>query len=154
MLTTPLNVISIISWALYIGPMLAFTALFILQSQIVSVKRADLVATFQLWGAGFGLSLGALIFSLLLARWQQYGEYVLYWSESDDQLQSLGIIFGLLAWISNMILEVWTLDPLRKLSQSTENHAYDTAFKTLRRHMVVHCVLWLIAATLFVSSLN
>ena len=154
MLLTLLNAISIISWAIYIGPMLAFTVLFVLQSQIKSVKLVDLVSAFQLWGAGFGLSLGALIFSLLLSRWKQYGEYVLYWSQREDQLQSIAIIVAIFAWWSNMILEVWTLDPMRKQEIKDNEHDFQVAFQSLRRHLVVHCLLWLSAAALFVGSIS
>ena len=154
MLLSLLNAISIIAWALYIGPMVAFTVLFILHSQIKSVSLKGLVDTFMLWGAGFGLSLGALIFSLLLSRWQQYGEFVLYWSQTSDHLQTSAITIAFLAWISNMVLEVWTLDPLRKLSERADTPEYLLAFEKLRRHMVVHSLLWLIAGSCYIISLS
>lgn len=148
-----LSYISITAWSLYMGPMIAFTVIFILHSQIKSLSLKALVDCFQLWGAGFGLSLGALIFSLLILRWQHYGEFTLYWSQPNDQIQSAAIGLAFLAWISNIILEIWTLDPLRKANQDEDMSSYLRSFVKLRSHMILHCFLWMVSSGLFITSL-
>jgi hypothetical protein len=129
-------------WSMYFGPMLAFTVILMGKKYLFPLKTESIVRTYQAWGAGFGLSLGAFIFTNIYLRWQQYGEFALYWSLPNDQLLSLSIILGFFAWISNLILEVWSLDPLRKMNGTTyDNTDYESVFLKFRRHLLAHCAL-------------
>jgi hypothetical protein len=125
-------------WALYIGPMLAFAVLLTFREHIKSLSDEHLVRAFQSYGAPFGLSFGTLIFLLLYSRWQQYGEFNLYWSTTSDQYQSIAIIIGIIVWLSNLVLEVWTLDPLRKMDNTPNDTKYKEALKSFHRHLVFH----------------
>lgn len=151
-MTTLLTSASVFLWALYIGPMIAFTVLFTLRSHIKSLTTQQLVRCFQAWGPGFGLSLGTLIFAILYLRWQQFGEFSLYWSTAHDQQQSIAILIGFVGWVSNLVLEVWTIDPLRKLDATPETPQYQAAFTKFRTHLFLHVLVWSVASFAFISS--
>lgn len=148
-MTSLLTSVSLLFWALYIGPMVGFAVLLTFRKHLNTLTTEDLIRCFQSYGAPFGLSFGTLIFLFVYIRWQQYGEFNLYWSSTADQYQSLAIVIGVIVWMSNLILEVWTLEPLRQLNESTNDPKYQKAFKSFHKHLLFHATILTISSFLY-----
>ena len=76
-----------------------------------------------------------------MGHYLQKGSFDLPLTNGPDRLFAAGVAIGLLMWISNIKLEVWTLDPIRKLDNQADTERYGEAVQKLRFHMVVHSVL-------------
>ena len=106
------------------------------------------IKSFQSFGVILGLSLGATILPTIALIWFERGHF---YPTSD--LEMVGWIVGLCMWVSNIILEIWTLDPLRKDDQGILPDAInivdaeDKAVFHLRFHGVLivltHSLCWL-----------
>ncbi len=128
-----LEILRDLSWLLYIGPMLSFTVLIHL-----SRNTETIVTSFQEWGMGFGLSLGSCIFFAVSLYYLQHQTF--YLDFTSRTLFSCGILVGLVMWVSNLKLEVWTLDPLRKIRpEDTPQRA--AAIQSLKSHLRIHAAL-------------
>ena len=97
--------------------MLAWGILMWSQNRLHDVGFPSLVRTFRAWGPGFwtrnGRVLGALGFRFLT-------QGTFYWGIESNAARldtATWTMFALL-WASNIKLEIWTLDPLRKPDQN------------------------------------
>ena len=86
-------------------------------------------------GPVLGLSLGTGIFALLCAIWLGNGRF--QWTDHAPWAQ-LTFAFLFAIWFSNMVFEIWTLDPIRKAHAGTSNT--DDVLSRVRLHLLVHCV--------------
>ena len=104
-----------LGFLLYAGPLVAFSVLIILCGRISTLPPHAVVRTYRAWGPGLGISLGACILGAAWGYWQDNGAFT--WSCATSEQCWIIAVHGtfLLAWISNIKLEVWTLEPLRKL---------------------------------------
>jgi hypothetical protein len=85
---------------------------------------------FLSWGPVLGLSMGALIAGGLGLFYQQNGAFVWGTGTHEDQMVLLKHLSFLVLWISHFHLEIWTQDPLRKLTtlnSPEETAAWETA---------------------------
>ncbi len=128
---------------LYGGPLIAFTIL-ITSTRYTHAAPWNFIRSYQAWGVGLGLSLGLSIFGMLTAYWLEHGAFVWGWQTAEQQ-QTLALwLTFLVMWVSNIKLEVWTLEPLRKLDQGgtiTDEAAYLKQTGRLLRHMWLHSAL-------------
>jgi len=86
-------------------------------------------------GPVLGLSLGIGIFALILLIWLSNGRFA--WVDHAPWSQlTFAFLFAL--WVSNLVFEVWTIEPIRKASAGTAQA--DAAISRARRHLLVHCV--------------
>lgn len=140
-----------LGFLLYGGPMVAFAILVAAAYWIPNVRPWDVVRVYRSWGAGFGLALGACILGGLARYYLDHGSFTWGWSTPDERLV-LGTFLAFLAmWISNIKLEIWTLDPLRKLDQNgvvSDTAAWDAAHARLARHMARQAFLVVLVAVL------
>ena len=130
------NLLRDLGFLMYGGPMIAFTILVVLAPRIPHVQTWDVVRVYRSWGPGFGLSLGAPVLGALSLHWIQAGSFT--WADSTT-LESVGWVLFLVMWTSNFILEIWTLEPLRKLDQEgnvSDPSRYNAQTQRLGRHMV------------------
>lgn len=86
-------------------------------------------------GPVLGLSLGTGIFALILAIWLSNGRFELADHAPWSQL-TFAVLFKL--WVSNIIFEIWTLEPIRQARSDPSDS--DAAFVRARRHLLLHCV--------------
>ena len=124
--------------------MVAFAVLVVFRNRIQGIQVWEIVRTYRAWGPALGLSLGACIFGLLGGHWLQYGAFDWGWSTSAEQLDTVAWLAFLLMWASNIKLEIWTLEPLRKLDkdgQITDKAAFSEAAAGLSKHMMLHATL-------------
>ncbi len=141
---------------LYAGPLVAFAVLICLVPRIPGLSLHAAVRSYRAWGPGLGLSLGACILGGLWGHWQDTGGF--QWSIdtlADRWAVATHAVF-VVAWVSNIVLEIWTLEPLRRLDPDApgppaDSPAYLAAGRHLCRHMAIHAVLLLGVAVLELS---
>ena len=109
-----------------------------LRCGLQNIARPNAVAIGRLMRAGpvLGISLGVAIFALITAIWLSHGRFSLADHPAWGQL-TLAILFCL--WVSNLIFEIWTLDPLRKRPPTSEES--EPAVRRVRAHLIGHCIL-------------
>jgi hypothetical protein len=137
-----------LGFLLYGGPMVAFAVLVVLRDRLPGAASHEVIRTYRSWGPGLGLSLGACVFGALAAHWLTYGAFD--WT-LDRPLEAAAWLMFLLMWMSNIQLEVWTLEPLRKLDRDrglADPAQYADKSPRLARHMGVQAALVLFVAVL------
>ena len=145
--------------ALYMGPMLAFTAILFGVRVAPYVRTEDAVRVYRAWGPGFGFSLGAWVLGMLATRYLETGAFTWPLGSTAQILDTAGWLAFFLLWANNCRLEVWTLDPVRKLDKTDEGvvdrPAYEAAVRRLMGVMglqsgllVLSWVLWRVAAAM------
>ena len=144
-----------LGFLLYGGPMVAFAILVAASGRIPHMQPWDIVRTYRSWGAGFGLSLGACVLGGLIRYYLMHHAFT--WDMDTPEHTGVLLTFTtfLLIWISNIKLEIWTLEPLRKLDQNglvSDTDAYRAATARLSRHMALHALLVLVVAGLATAS--
>lgn len=140
-----------LGFLLYGGPLVAFAVLITLGRRIPGLAPEAVIRTYRAWGPGLGLSLGATVLGALGARWFQHGAFSWSVAGTAAQLDLASWLAFLALWVSNIKLEVWTLQPLRTLDPPggvTNPAAYQDAAGSLARHLVVHSMLVVIVAML------
>ncbi len=101
---------------------------------------------FQTWGPGLGLSMGALIFGGLGTYWFQNGSFSWPLDTPEQQLVAAKHAIFLVLWLSAFHLEIWTLDPVRKISSGQIEGDYDTAARKVTVQAAFNTALvWVVA---------
>lgn len=100
-----LTILRNLSWSLYIGLMISFALL----QAFSQATNDDYLRWFRRFGVILGLSLGGSILSSIILIWFERGHY---YPVSTMETGALTVGFAL--WVSNIVLEIWTLDPIRK----------------------------------------
>ena len=124
-----------LSWSVYSGTFLAYAAYL---SFLPIQKRNEQVRSLMNTGVVLGLAFGVLIFDVLLTRWLDLGHY---YPVSDGELIAFAVAGAL--WCSNIVFEIWTLDPIRKVHQGVLLEKVDVqrSFDRCYRHLIVHAAL-------------
>lgn len=139
---------------LYAGPMVAFTVLISWVGRLPHLQPWDVVRTFRAWGAGLGLAMGAWVTGLLARHWLERGAFTWGLQTPEDRILLAGHLVFLLAWIWNVRVEVWSLEPLRQLDRQgriDDPQAYHLATRSLARDMLLQSAL-LLAYTLLQAA--
>ncbi len=145
--------VSVLSWvhivgaAIYGVSLTTFTVALILTG---TMGRGDLRAwmrRFQAWGPGLGLSMGALIFGGLATYWLQTGGFQWPVDTAEQQRVAAKHLVFLVLWASAFHLEIWTLDPVRKIASGQIAGDYAAAAKRVTLQASVNTALfWVVAA--------
>jgi hypothetical protein len=101
----------LLCWSTYAGTILAFSCQILVAgySQYEKILHA-----FQSMGVVLGLSLGGTIYTgLPLIYSSHLNDHLFIWPESLAFYLFLALFFML--WVHNIRLEIWSLDPVRKL---------------------------------------
>jgi hypothetical protein len=144
-LHTPALLVRDLGFLLYGGPLVAFSVLLSLAGKLPQLAPWDLVRVYRAWGPSLGLSLGAAVFGALLAYGIEHQGFS--WGLATPDERAAALTWGLFGamWVSNLFLEIWSLDPLRKLDNVAtgvgDAAAYDVALRALQRHLWVHSAL-------------
>ena len=131
-----------ISWTIYSGLILAFAILILFKK----AHRTEVLNWFKDFGVILGLSLGGTILPSIVLKWQSAQHFY-----PETYNEKMGIIVGFAMWVSNIILEIWTLDPLRKrdLGLLDDSALIDKAEAKSKRHLVFHAILVLFTHLFF-----
>lgn len=140
----------------YCGSVLSFALVLSLAPRLERVNEVAVMDVYRAWGAILGLSMGALIFGGLGAWFLQHGQTFTWPAASErDQLSIAKHGVFLLLWTSSFHLEIWTLDPIRKLQASgaiSDRAAWDETYGRVVGQLTVNTVLILIVAGLAVAA--
>ncbi len=144
-----------LGFLLYGGPLVAFAILVPLAGRLTRGEPWHVVRTWQAWGPGLGLSLGACVFGALWRHWLRHGAFSWGWASGPERLELAAWLAFFALWVSNIKLEIWTLEPLRKLDRDLEVKdpaAYRAALPAVRRHLAVHAALVVLVLVLAVVA--
>ncbi len=122
-----LNIAFWLATTLYGGSLLAFVFLLAARSRVADGQPQHVLRVWRAWGPGLGLSMGALICFGVAGYWLDHGAFVWPLDTQPQVLTALAHGLFLLLWASSFHLEIWTLDPARKLDvdgQITDPAAY------------------------------
>ena len=100
-----LSIVRNVAWTLYMGVVVSFA----LMSIFSTFEKHDYLLWFRKFGVILGLSLGTTILSSIILTWCERQSFY-----PQSTLETLGLGVGFVMWVSNIILEIWTLDPIRK----------------------------------------
>lgn len=124
-----------VCWTLYAGVILAYAF-----NSIHTTSTKDFLTNFRSVGVILGLSFGGTILSSIAIYWFSRGSYY-----PTSTLEMVGWSLGFTLWVSNIILEIWTLDPIRKDSLGILSEEIDVKKSEQKalRHLQSHAVLCL-----------
>jgi len=136
-LATILQNVGFLAYAL---PILWCTTLLIRPGKEVKTLRR-----FRRVGPLLGFALGACILGTLAGIWIDHSAFELRWQTDQDRLESAMYITFFAVWISNIKLEIWSLEGVRKIDNDpaadpTDSAAFAGAVATVRRHLNLHSV--------------
>jgi hypothetical protein len=125
-----------IVWNIYFGGILTFS----IYSLFKSKESPSISLQFKNVGVVLGLSLGFAILSKLLSHWLVFGHYY-----PRNTVEAIAFGSAFLLWLSNMILEIWTLDPIRKHHKGLlpKTAKPDDLEKRFLRHLWLHSIFLL-----------
>ena len=138
-----------LAFVVHAGGIITFALLVGLAHRIGGPSRAHSIRTYQAFGPGLGISLGLLVLGSLVAHYGTVGAFD--WSPArlaGGQTSTLAWATFFLAWVSNIRLEVWTLEPIRKLDPNGTGTASDAAAlerasRAVQRHLAAQAMLWI-----------
>lgn len=93
---------------------------FALMSIFSTFEKHDYLLWFRKFGVILGLSLGTTILSSVVLTW--FDRLSFY---PQSTLETIGLGIGFVMWVSNIILEIWTLDPVRKFDLHLLDDSHD-----------------------------
>jgi len=133
-----------LGFLLYGGPMVAWAVLMRAQGRLHQVDLPSIIRVFRSWGPGFGLALGAAVLGALLSRFLNTGSFT--WSCDTPEACRDTVVWGLflVMWASNIKLEIWSLEPLRKLDKDgtiSDLDQYNAAAAKFSNHLSLHAAL-------------
>lgn len=150
-LTNLAQILHDLGMLLYAGPFLAFTVLVSLSSRLPHLKPWDVVRTYRAWGSGLGLAMGTWVLGLLARHYLVHGSFTWGWANLWQSLTLAAHVVFLALWIWNVRVEVWSLEPLRKLDDKgtiADPPAYTAATGRLARDMSIQGLLLVAYAVL------
>ena len=91
----------------------------------------------EVWGH-IRAQFGSHLIAVHRMIWFERGSYY-----PQNTLETIGCGVGFGMWVSNMVLEIWTLDPIRKydLGILDEQHNIDTKRSKALTHIRLHALL-------------
>ena len=136
---------------IYGGSLIAFSLLLVIRQRIVGEHRQNVMGVFLAWGPGLGLSMGALILGGAVTHFRIHGAFEWPTETLPQQLIVAQHLVLLVLWVSSFHLEIWTLDPVRKLEGPTgtqEHDNYEKACASATRQAFFNALLFLTCGAL------
>jgi hypothetical protein len=134
------------------GSLLAFALLLNGRRAIPHVRTVDVVRVYRAFGAGIGLSLGAFVPTDLYRHVHALNpelslpsSLALRFDAPDSTLLSVRMLLLFALWVSYISLEVWSIEPTRKLDQNgivLNEVAYEAAAGRVARHLALNAALF------------
>lgn len=160
-MTHLLNALNELAVTMHAGAIIAFALLVALRGLAPHVRDEHVIRSFRSYGAGIGLSLGAVMGTEI---WR----HVTTVNPGEALPGALGLDFSTAAlacwsaralclfayWVSYIVLEVWTLEDCRRLDKDgvvADVAAYAEATSRVSRHLGINALL--IAAVVIEGAL-
>jgi hypothetical protein len=153
-----LHVINLLAGVIHGGALLTFALLLNFRRAIPHVKTWDVVRVYRAFGAGIGLSLGAYVPTELFRHIVGLHPsphlpeaLALRWDSTDHSFNSAKMILLFVLWVSYIHLEVWTIEPTRRLDKEgvvADAAAYEAAAGRVGRQLAFNAVLFAVVLSL------
>jgi hypothetical protein len=130
----------------YGGTVVTFAVLFPLYPRLAGRPRVELTRVYRAAGPVLGLSLGGWVLGLVGGRFVETGTIGWAWDTPAAQLDlGVWLVFAVL-WFSNLVLEIWTIDPLRAAVDDatltvTDPEAFQTGYRRGGGHLALQAAL-------------
>lgn len=150
-MSTAATILRDLGFLLYGGPLVAFTILVLFAGRLTGDRPWRLVRTYQAWGPGLGVSLGVTVLGALTMHWLEHGAFRWTWATPAEAWSTAAWVAFFLVWVSNLRLEVWTLEPLRKLDRDgvvSDEDAYRKRLGPVQAHMIGHSLMVVVVLVL------
>lgn len=146
-----------LSVSTYGGSLIAFAILLAMRHRLAPLTSENVVRTWRAWGVGLGLSMGTLIFTGLAMHYLSVGAFT--WSTDDlsSQLRLAADLVFLALWLSSFQLEIWTMEPTRKLDKDgviTDPTAYEACVRRVSLQASVNAALFIVVGALSVAAVH
>ena len=136
-----------LGFLVYGGGICVFALMALLSARFGGLPTAKVLLAYRGFGPGLGVGLGATILGALVAHYGTVG--VFEWGLDPATGGATGLLAWLVflaVWVSNIQLEVWTLEPLRKLDPqgdgvAADAAALDRATTRVVRHLGIHAAM-------------
>lgn len=155
LLTDALRLLHFAGVTVYGGSLFAFAVLLLARHHLAPLDTVAIVRAWRAWGAGLGLSMGALILAGLGLHYLDRGAFIWPTASAQDRLFAAKCLFFLVLWASSFYLEIWTLDPARKLDGPEgvrDLVAYEACAGKVAAQAGANALLFLLIAALGVLS--
>lgn len=146
-----LSVVNELALTVHAGALLVFAILLGARSHVRHVTEPQLVRVYRSFGAGIGLSMGALMATEIWRHCTTVnpgvslpGALALDFSTMALTCWSGRALCMFALWVSYIVLEVWTLEPCRRLDQDgvvSDPGAYALATARVSRHLNLNALL-------------
>jgi uncharacterized membrane protein len=141
-----------LGFTVYGGSLIAFALLMLAARLLDPVEIEKVMRVWRYWGAGLGVSMGALIFGGLARYYQLNGGFSWPLDTTAQQLTAAKHAAFLLLWASSFHLEIWTLEPLRKLERAGDPGPWDAAAARVTRQATFNAVLFVVVGLLALAA--
>jgi hypothetical protein len=96
-------------------------------------------------GPLLGISLGMCIVGAIAGFWLDHSTFDLDWSTAPGRRELATIATFFIVWVSNIKLEIWTLEPVRKLDNNAphppvEMEQFGLVVGALKKHIALHSI--------------
>jgi hypothetical protein len=137
------NIVQHAGFILYALPILWCTLVLIRSS--VAENTVEPLRLYRRLGPLLGISLGVCIVGAIAGFWLDHGTFELDWSTATSRRETATIATFFIVWISNIKLEVWTLEPVRKADNNPPHPPADMAnfglaVEGLKKHLALHSI--------------
>lgn len=155
MIRSAADIVLLLGAIAYGGPLFAFAVLLPLAGRLRGLSPWHVDRVYRAWGGGSGLALGAIFLGGLTSHYLRHGWH---WSlgTTPQRLLLAGHLVFLVGWVSYTILEIWTLEPLRRRdgpADPPDPAAYLAARPPVVRHLGLNAGLFALAVVLVAASL-
>lgn len=144
-----------LAFVVHAGAIIAFALMAALSARFGGPPTAQVLRVYRGFGPGLGITMGVAFFGGVLLHYGAVGS-LFEWGASVDTGGRAGVaaraVF-LLAWASNIQLEVWSLEPLRKLDplgtgEAVDPSALERATLRVTRHLGIQATLFVVVVIL------
>ena len=153
-----LHTVNLLSGVIHGGALLTFALLLNFRGRIPHVRTEDVVRVYRAFGAGIGLSLGAFVPTTLYHHIVTMnpgaslpGAMALRWDTTNNSFNSAAMLGLFVLWVSYIHLEVWSIEPLRRLDKDgvvTDRAAYEAAASRVGVQLAFNAVVFAKVLTL------
>ncbi len=137
----------------YGGGLLGFAALMVSAHVLEAIDLRVVLRAWRYWGATLGLSMGGLILGGLGAYYLEHGAFSWPLDTAPQRLTAAKHALFLPLWFSSFHLEIWTLEPLRRLDpDGPDAAAWEAAARRVTAQASVNALLFIAVGLLALAA--
>lgn len=138
---------------IYGGGLLGFAALMLASRLLEPIDLRVVMRAWRYWGAILGLSMGGLILGGLGGYYLEHGAFTWPLDTAAQRLIAAKHAVFLVLWFSSFHLEIWTLEPLRRLDPDGPDAAgWAAAARRVTAQATLNALLFLAVGLLALAA--